>query len=143
MSSYNNYSNFPYGMPYYNPYVNQPNYNNMNNQMHQQQPQMNQFAFVNGVEGAKSYQMMPNQTVMLMDSESPVVFMKQSNSMGQCSLKYYKLTEVSEQDLRMPTQEQKPSVEYALKTDLEALNKKLDELSTRFQNPLKEAKVNE
>ena len=137
MSSYN-YSGYPYGMSY-NPYMNQQNYNNMNNQM-QQQPQMNQFAFVNGVEGAKSYQMMPNQTVMLMDSESPVVFMKQSNSMGQSSLKYYKLTEVSEQDLRCSKQEQQPSVEYALKSDLEALNKKLDQLSTKFEKPEKEDK---
>lgn len=131
--------NYPYGMPYNNPYMNQPNYanQNMNNQM-QQPSQMNQFAFVNGIEGAKSYQMLPNQTVMLMDSERPVVIMKQSNSMGQSTLRYYKLTEVSEQDLRTPEQ-QKANVEYALKTDLEALSKKLDALSSKFEKPLNPA----
>ncbi len=128
--------NYPYGMPYNNPYINQPNYTNqnMNNQMQQQPAQMNQFAFVNGIEGAKSFQMMPNQTVMLMDSEKPVVIMKQSNSMGQSTLRYYKLTEVSEQELRTPEQT-KPTAEYALKSDLDALNKKLDELSSKIEKP--------
>ena len=63
------------------------------------QPRTNIYAFVNGIEGAKSYQMMPNQTVLLMDSDSPVCFMKTSNAMGQSTLRYFKLIETTEKEL--------------------------------------------
>ena len=59
----------------------------------------NVYAFVNGIEGAKSFQIMPNQTVLLMDSDNPVCYMKTANAMGQATLRYFKLVEVSEQDL--------------------------------------------
>lgn len=110
----------PYN-PYNNPYTPQPNYSNF-------QPQQNTYAFVNGIEGAKSYPMQPNQTVMLMDSDNPLVYMKQSNGMGQATLKYFKLVETSENELRGSTQ---PHVEYATKADLDALAKRLDELTKK------------
>lgn len=148
MPSYNqnfgyNYPPYPYGVNYQPFMPQQPNFNNVNNMVsgnqNQQQPQMNQFAFVNGIEGAKSFQMMPNQTIMLMDSENPVVFMKSSNSMGQSSLKYYKLTEVSEQDLRNQANPQpiQQNEEYALKSDFEGLSKRIDEISRRIEKPYK------
>lgn len=119
--------NYNYGYPYgniYQPFNNQP-------QQNYQQPQMNQFAFVNGIEGAKSFQMLPNQTIMLMDSENPIVYMKQSNGVGQSTLKYYKMTEISEQELKgqnSPNNAQNLQ-DYALKTDIENINKRIDELS--------------
>jgi len=67
----------------------------------QRQPQ-NVYAFVNGLEGAKSYQVPANQTVLLMDSEQPVCYMKTANALGQGSLRYFKLTEVTEADVRTP-----------------------------------------
>lgn len=136
MANYN-YSNYPYGMPYYNmpqSYNNLNNNNMMPNQM--QQPQANNYFYVNGIIGAKSFQMQPNQTVMLMDSDSPMCYMKQTNSMGQATLRYFKLVEISEDDLKTPqTQGNQPNVEYALKSDLEALNKKLNEISSKFEKP--------
>ena len=33
----------------------------------QPQPQVNQYAFVNGIEGAKSFQVAPGKTVLLVD----------------------------------------------------------------------------
>lgn len=136
MANYN-YSNYPYGMPYYMP----QNFNNLNNnnmmQNQMQQPQANNYFYVNGIIGAKSFQMQPNQTVMLMDSDSPMCYMKQTNSMGQATLRYFKLVEISEDDLKTAqTQGVQPNVEYALKSDLEALNKKLNEISSRFEKPL-------
>ena len=80
----------PYG---YNPYQYQT----------PTQPQMNQYAFVNGVEGAKSFIVKPNQTILLMDSEQPICYMKQSNGFGQSSLRYFKLVEVKEEELKQPT----------------------------------------
>ena len=131
--------NYPYGMPYqpYMPQSNQqqPNYNNIYQQV-QQQPQLNQYAFVNGVEGAKAYQIMPNQTMMLMDSDNPIAFMKTSDNYGKSSLRYFKLVEVKEEDLRVQPQTQS-NIEYALKTDIDALNKKIDEISSKLEKPLK------
>ena len=111
---YQMYQQNPYGQPMYG--FSQP-----------QQPQQNTYAFVNGIEGAKSYPMQPNQTVMLMDSDNPIAYMKQSNGMGQSTLKYFKLIETTEADLRGQSQ-QKPSVEYALKSDFEALSAKVESL---------------
>jgi len=135
MANYN-YSNYPYGMPYYMP----QNFNNLNNnnmmQNQMQQPQANNYYYVNGLIGAKSFQLQPNQTVMLMDSDSPMCYMKQTNSMGQATLRYFKLVEISEDDLKTPqAQGNQPNVEYALKSDLEALNKKLNEISSKFEKP--------
>ena len=147
MPSYNNnygFGGYPYGMPYQpippqtqqNP---QPNYNAMYQNQQPQQPQMNQYAFVNGVEGAKSFQLAPNQTIMLMDSDSPVCYMKTSNSVGQSTLRYFKLTEVSENDLKAQAQPEKKEdmSNYVLKSDFDLLSKRLDELSKKFEKPYK------
>jgi hypothetical protein len=111
-------------MPNYNPYG-YNNYNGYNFNQYPQQPQTNQYAFVNGIEGAKAYQVMPNQTMMLMDNDNPICYMKQSNSMGQSTLRYFKLVEVSEQELRGQAQTQS---EYVLKSDFDALSKKVEDL---------------
>lgn len=119
MTNYNN----AYG---YNPYQNQYVPNNNNN--YYRQPQMNQYAFVNGIEGAKSFQLQPNQNIMLMDSDNPICYMKQSNDIGQSTLRYFKLVEVSEQELRNANQVQQ-NQDYVLKSDFDALVKRIDELT--------------
>jgi len=107
------------------------NYGSYNN-MYNQQPQMNQYAFVNGIEGAKSFQMQPNQTVLLMDNDNPVCYMKEANSIGQATLRYFKLVEVDENAIRnlnvdLNTQRQ----EYVLKRDFDLLVKRIDELTSK------------
>lgn len=109
---YNPYQPNPYGMPQYG------NYQQPQNQ------QNNTYAFVNGIEGAKSFPMAPNQTVMLMDSDNPVAYMKQSNAMGQATIKYFKLVETSESELKGPS---KPNPEYVRKADFEAFAKKVED----------------
>lgn len=145
MPNYNQYGNYPYGN-IYQPYGVNPNYqNNYGNQMQQpqmfqqqnQQTQMNQYAFVNGLEGAKSFQVPPNQTILLMDSDSPLCYMKSSNSVGQSTLRYFKLTEVSESELKGNNSQPQQSQDYALKTDFDILSKRLDELSKKIEKPYK------
>lgn len=100
----NNYS--PYGSVY-------PNY--------YQQPITNQYAFVNGFEGAKAFQVQPNQMVMLLDSDNPIVYKKTANSLGQCNIEAFKL---------VPIKEEKPTNnEYVLKQDFDELVKRIDELT--------------
>lgn len=139
MANYN-YGGYPYGMPYqaFMPQPNQqPNYNNMNNnyanQQPQQQPQMNQYAFVNGIEGAKSFQLQPNQTILLMDSDNPICYMKTANGVGQSSLRYFKLTEVNENELKNTNQP--VNNDYVLKADFDVLNKKVNDLLDKLEKP--------
>lgn len=125
--------------PYYgyfpNPIPAQGGYGYPQYQQPQPQAQQNVYAFVNGVEGAKSYQMQPSQTVMLLDSESPVAYLKTSNGMGQSTLKYYRLVETSEEELRGGFASQKQSAEYATKEELSSLSKRVEELSKAVSAP--------
>ena len=147
MPNYNQYGNYPYGN-IYQPYGMNPNYQNSNYgqqvQPQVQQPQANSYYYVNGVIGAKSFQLQPNQTVMLMDSDSPMCYMKQSNGMGQSTLRYFKLVEVNENDLNT-TKESKNTdmTEYVLKADFDIFTKRLDELSKKIEKPYKTEKNNE
>lgn len=104
MTNFNN----PYG---YNPY----------------QQQYKQYAFVNGIEGAKSFQVSPNQTMLLMDSDNPICYMKTSDSIGQASLRYFKLEEIDENTIKLMNQP-KPDPNYVLKADFEKLVAKIDQL---------------
>ena len=140
MANYNNpYGNYnPYG---YSPFGNnyQPNNYPQNNPQGypQSNQQLNQYAFVNGIEGAKSYQLQPNQSIMLMDSDNLVCYMKQTNSIGQATLRYFKLTEVSENDLKAPAQPQLDANNYVLKSDFNELSKRLDNLYKKLEKPVK------
>ena len=93
------------------------------------QSNINQYVFVNGVEGAKAYQILPNQKIMLMDSDSPIVFMKTSDNYGKATLRYFKLIEISENDLKSTTLS--PANDYALKSDLDELRSKIDTLISK------------
>lgn len=122
----NNYN--PYGGNFYggNFGYNSIPYPNNNYQQQKTSQQPTQYYWVNNIEGAKSFQMPPNQMAMLMDSENPIVYMKQTNSMGQATLKYFKLTEISEQEVR--NQNSQTDTEYVLKSDFDALSKKVEDL---------------
>ena len=115
MQNFNNVYGYPYG------------YNQQN-----QQPQMNHYAFVNGLSGAKAYQVMPNQTMLLMDSDKPIVFMKTSDNLGKATLRYFNLQEVDETEI-LKQYQPKPPIEYVSKQDFEVLNKRLDDLLSSIE----------
>ena len=122
---------YPYPNPY-QPYGPQPTYgfnpNQYGQSQAQQQAQTNTYAFVNGIEGAKSYPMGPNQTVMLMDSDNPIAYMKTSNAIGQATLKYFKLVETSEAEIRGGA---KPAIEYVSKADFDELARRVEALTQK------------
>ena len=113
------YDNFGNYTPYQQPY-----------QPRQMQPQ-NVYAFVNGLEGAKSYIVPANQTVLLMDSEQPVCYMKTANALGQGTLRYFKLTEVGEADVRTPISPVAPQGEYVTKEEFDSLVKRIEKLEPK------------
>lgn len=99
----------------------------------------NRYAFVNGIEGAKAYQIMPGSSIMLMDSDSPTVFMKNSDASGRSTLRYFKLTEVKEEDLKL---ENSQNQNDTLKDTIDNLIKKVDSLSAKVDKINKKSEVN-
>lgn len=107
--------NFPFG---YTPYYQQ--------QQLRQQAQSNTYAFVSGIDGAKNFPIPTNQSMLLMDSEQSVCYLKQVNALGQMTLKCFKLVEISESDIR--NQNSVSSVEYATKNEFQDIVKRLEKL---------------
>lgn len=82
----------------YNPYFNSaiPNYNSqyMNpvsagmgyNQLNKQE-----ITEVYGLQGAQTYQMAPNSSVILLDASDPTVYIKRTDGAGSASISAYKL----------------------------------------------------
>ena len=134
-----NYNNFGFGgFPY-----RQPNFyqNPMQPQPQPQQPQLNTYAFVNGIEGAKAFQVQPNQTMMLMDSDQPIVYMKQANALGQSTLRYFKLVEINETDLKGLNQTVAPqNIDTSKFVSRDEFNAKINELMAKISPTNTEAK---
>jgi len=69
-----------------NNYYPQRMYNTVNN---------NGITWVQGIEGAKAYQLMPNSNILLMDSENEGIFyIKISDNVGMCNLRTFKFEEI-------------------------------------------------
>jgi len=66
--------------------------------------------WIQGMEAAKAYPMMPNSNVVLMDSESDRFFIKTSDNVGMCSIRTFKYTE--EKDV---------SSDYVTRSELEEI----------------------
>ena len=79
----------------------------------QSQPQTIQY--VNGKQSAETYQMAANSSVILMDSNLPRFYMKQTDASGMATIKAYDFKE---------TEEEKHA-EYVTKAEFEAFKTKL------------------
>lgn len=67
--------------------------------MLQTQPQVQptQIPYVNGKQSAEAYQMGPNSSVILMDSNSPRFYLKQTDASGIVTLKAYDFKEAEDE----------------------------------------------
>lgn len=75
------------------------------------QPQRNEYAFVDGIEGARAFQCKPNSLMLLMDSQLPICYKKQVNAYGQTiSLEVYDL---------VPHKESQDKVNYITKEEFD------------------------
>ena len=139
MANYYNPNN-PYGYPYINgmPAERQNNYNNPNNTGFQNPLQLKQYAFVNGIEGAKAYPLLPNQMMLLMDADNPVLYKKTSDNLGKSTLEYFVINQATENQIKELITPKQP--EYALKSDVDAINNKLDKLLQKFDKSTKQTK---
>lgn len=117
MQNFNNYYQAPYPTP---------SYSTSNSK--------NRYEYVNGIEGAKAFQLLPNSSIMLMDSDSPMVFLKTSDNTGRSSLRYFKLLEVTEEDLKQSSSVNANNTLYVPMEDFNALNKKYDDLLAKVDS---------
>ena len=113
MNNGNFYNNYGYQGPTPGQY--QGAYPGMQNQS----KQYNQFAYVNGIEGAKAFPMVPDSKMLLMDQNEPVFYMKVSNMLGQSSITAYSFHEITEQTAQV--QASGPVPDYLVKDDLKPI----------------------
>ena len=90
--------------------------NQYNQNPYMQQRMMNNgIVWVQGVEGAKAFQLMPNSNALLMDSENDGIFyIKTSDNIGMCNLRVFKYEEVN----NTPTQTQLDTSQFVTREEL-------------------------
>lgn len=71
---------------FYQPQFNSPYFNGNNN---------NQLTRVTGIEGAKTFQMFPNSTVALFDSNEDLMYIKSTDGGGFPTIRTFKFEEVT------------------------------------------------
>ena len=98
----------------------------MNMYANQMQPQYgngnNYYYNVNGFEGAKNFQIAPNQSVLLIDTLQPYLYFKSSNQIGQITIKTYKLEELPDNPETMAQNKMFQAFDERLKQIEERLN---------------------
>ena len=128
----------PYG--YQNPYYPPPMQDNLM-QMRQQfqapapAPQnpvaQGGVQWVNGEQEARNWMIAPNAAVALWDSTAPTVYLKQADASGKPSLKIYDLVErISNPPAQAAVT---PGVDYAPRSELDALTRQVADLKTRVE----------
>lgn len=106
-------------MNQFNPFQSYSQYQQNNPYLQQTTIQTSGINWVQGIEGAKAWQMQPNNNAMLLDSENEGTFyIKTSDNVGMCNLRIFKYQEITEQ------QKQTNNVdlsEYVKRSELETL----------------------
>lgn len=99
------YNNYPHYLPPQAPYYQQAPYQQ---QQMQQAPQAQQnvsnvqLAYINGIEGAKAYVVVPKQSVCLLDDENSMMYFKEADEQGKATLKAFKMSEIDINEINKP-----------------------------------------
>lgn len=119
-------------MNYQNPYM--PYQNQV---FPYQKPTSNGITWVQGIEGAKAYQMMPNSNTILLDSENDGIFyIKVSDNVGMCNLRTFKYEEINEQPKVAPVNLDN----YVTKSELDKIINDLKGAMTNGKQSIQSAK---
>lgn len=103
---------------------------NQNQQFQQMFPQMNNqqnLIRVNGIDGAKAYQMPPNSTVALFDGNEDVMYIKSTDGAGFGNIRMFQFTEIQNNQ----TQSQ-AVVDYVSREEFESLKKEVEDYVKQF-----------
>ena len=105
-----------WGGGYQNPYL-------YTQQPSQVQNQNNEINWVQGIEGAKAWQLPPNSNVVLMDRDNDGIFyIKVSDNVGMCAIRTFSYIEITN---RPPVEPQIDMSEYVKKSELQELIEKM------------------
>lgn len=113
---------------------------NFNNQSFQAQTNI---TFVNGMEGAKAFQLRPNSNVLLMDSDNSKFYVKSTDNLGIANIQTYSFVE----DKNLPVEnvaasqpsdagEQNTKLYDEMKNKINELETKVDELQSKLNEVL-------
>lgn len=113
---------------------------NFNNQSFQSQTNI---TFVNGMEGAKAFQLRPNSNVLLMDSDNSKFYVKSTDNLGIANISSYSFVE----DKNLPvengaasqpsnTGEQNTKIYDEMKNKIDELDSKVNELQSKLNEVL-------
>lgn len=106
---YNNPFNTFNTYPQYNQIVNQQNY------------QRQEVVKVNGQNGAQAYNLPPNSSILMLDEQQPVVWLKTTDGAGYPTITPYKIE---------PFQAEKPVDVKSLEERIKAIEERLNESNT-------------
>ena len=107
----NPYANLLAQNQYYNP--------QMNNQQSFPQEQTQNLIRVNGIEGAKTYQMSANSTVALFDSNEDIMYIKTTDGAGFPSIRTFNFEEITQNEKSSGSQD------YISRQEFEEFKKEL------------------
>ena len=129
-SMWNNpYSSNPYSNNINNNYMNRNNYSQSQSQssLQQQQAYQNNIIWVKGKENARSMQLPPNSTVILLDSEVGKFYIKTTDDIGLGKIRIFSYIEEPDND-STDISSSVPNVDlsnYVTKTELEEIIKEI------------------
>jgi Na+-transporting NADH:ubiquinone oxidoreductase subunit NqrF len=130
-----NYNNYGAGYPYNNYYGAYPTQPVQPQQATQTLPL--QISYVNGIEGAKAFNVRPNENWFLVDNDAGLVYVKSSNQLGQANIQYFTINQIDETKAKQMIQGNTGTTidtfKYVLKEDF-------DNLSKEFRDFVKEMK---
>ncbi|WP_288887444.1 hypothetical protein [uncultured Eubacterium sp.] len=100
-------------------------------QNNQVQQQNNNIIYVQGIEGAKSYLVGSNNTVILWDSDNPVIYIKSADATGRPNIKILDYTVRETESNQISFNDKK--VEYATIEDIKCLESKIMALQSKLE----------
>ena len=126
-----NYQNMPYNGLYGG--LTNGQYNYTPNYQNALQWQIKSLTRVNGLEGAKAFQIMPRETVALFDGNDDIFYIKAADDGGFPTIKAYRFAEV---DLTGA----KTTNDYVTKSEFEELKKEVQNYAEQFVSKAKPTK---
>ena len=90
--------------------------------------QQNIFTYVNGLQAAKSFPVMPGQQILLIDTENPYIYLRTVNQMGQPNMLIYSIEQKSESDLIKPND--------VTRSELDKILERLNALENRHESTI-------
>lgn len=119
--------------------------NNFNMQQQQSPPTQNQndMIWVQGEAAAKSYIIAPGNTVILWDSENPVIYIKSSDASGIPSMKTLEYTERSETHKTPLDSVSNNASNYVTRDEWAALTARVDALTSKSEPKSKKTNAKE